>query len=311
MERIAVVRRNGLGDLLCAYPLMRYLQERYPGAELTLFADERNAPLLPYLPKMADRVALFSKKRNKYVEMLRLALRHRGEFDLAISAKTSPMKLMNLFLFALGATKRVAVVDEKWHARLINAPARFERGCHQALLSLRLVAPEMESIPEELLPYICMPRAARSEPLLLLSASTTRKESRLEEKRYAALVNKLYDRFAFRALVLALPQDKMRAEKISNELRVPAKVHFPRNFEEFMLSLGDADLYFVGEGGVGHLGAALGKASVVLFGGVHPAQWGPLSRLCTCLYHERDVSYLDDEQILEALSKRISEVVCG
>lgn len=40
---IAIIRRNGLGDLLCTVPLVHYLKETFPDASQTLFVDARNA----------------------------------------------------------------------------------------------------------------------------------------------------------------------------------------------------------------------------------------------------------------------------
>jgi len=57
MKKIAVVRRNGLGDLLCAFPLINYFQKYQPDAQITLFVDKRNAPLIPYLPPQLKKLS--------------------------------------------------------------------------------------------------------------------------------------------------------------------------------------------------------------------------------------------------------------
>lgn len=312
MKKIAIVRRNGLGDLLCAYPLVRYFQKNEPSAHLTLFVDPRNAPLLPYLTPV-DRVVIFPKGGNKYLSLWKTARQFYQEFDLALSAKTSPMKLMNFFLFALGAKERVAYVDDSWHSRFVNAPQFYDCGMkrHQALKTLRMVAPDLQEVPEEFYPKIEIPclgrRAALPSPLLLLSVTNNRETSQLNYKRYATLLNRLHRETRISVLVIGEEKDRACAEALVDLLDSPHQLHFPRNFDEFMLLLNQADCYFVGDGGVGHLGAALGKKGVILFGVTSPIEWGPLSKKMETLYHPTHVDNIEDEAIFQALKR----MICG
>lgn len=312
MKKIAIVRRNGLGDLLCAYPLVRYFQKYDPSAHLTLFVDPRNAPLIPYLSPV-DRVVIFPKEGNKYLSLWKTARQYRQEFDLALSAKTSPMKLMNFFLFALRAKERIAFVDESWHSRLVNTPRLYDSGikCHQALKTLHLIAPDLQEIPEEFYPVIDIPcsgrRSVLPSPLVLLSITNNREASQLNFRRYAHLLNRVHRETPISALVIGERKDKARAEALIDLLDPPHRLYFPRNFDEFMLLLNQADCYFVGDGGVGHLGAALGKKGVILYGVTTPIEWGPLSKKMETLYHPTHVDHLEDEAIFQALKR----MICG
>lgn len=325
MRKIAIVRRNGLGDLLCAFPLVLYFRKYFPQDRITLFVDTRNAPLLPFLPSL-DQVVVFPSSGTKYWNHLKIAFEKRKEhFDLALSAKTSPMKLMNFFLFALGAKERVAYIDPRdWHHHLINRPVIYDplkaQKLHQALKSLHLVDSTLQEIPQDLYPTLNIPEEIKERyvlpphlegPLLLLTASTTREESRLDPDRYAALVNALHEQYSFSVLIIGQKEDAIRAEAIRKKIIAPHYVHFPRNFNEFMVLLGLSDLYFVGDGGVGHIGAALNKKSVVLFGQTDPLEWHPLSAEVTALYHPHHVNFLEDEKIFSVLEKKFKEVSCG
>ncbi len=306
MNKIAIIRRNGLGDLLCTLPLYALLKKKYPHAKITFFVDEFNAPLLKYFPEKINFVT-FPKNGNKYLNLIRLGLLHRREkFDLAISTKTSPMKMMNFFLFLLGAKKRVAVSGMGWSRKWITHPVVPKEGIHQALKALRMEEPDMEEIPEDFVPKIKVERK-HSLPLLLMSATTTRVQNKLEEKRYAAIVNRLYLKRNFSVMLLSQEEDRRRAEIIKYHLNPPTEVFFPRNFDEFMLLLAQADLYFLGDGGVAHIGAALDKHAVVFFGDVLPEEWGPMSAKCLNFYHEWDVNYLSEEQLLEGLLLKYDE----
>jgi ADP-heptose:LPS heptosyltransferase len=316
---IAILRRNGLGDLLCAVPLVLYLQHNIPEAAITLFVDQRNAPLIPYLPPVKE-VVIFSDKGNKYWNLLRTAFKYRNKFELAISAKTSPMKLSNLFLYGLRAKERVAYVDHSWHSRLINRPFYYNHAkakqMHQALKSLNLVAPNLNEMPEAFYPRISVPaeikklyekdQGVKGKPVILLSASTTQFANRPSVERYTSFVNQLYDSTSFSVMVIAQAHDQARAHAISCGLRMENRVYFPRNFDEFMVLLDAADLFFVGDGGIAHIGAALGKQQVVLFGAINPAEWRPLSNKVEVFFHPLHVDHLSDQEISLALRCKLA-----
>ena len=321
--KIAIVRRNGLGDLLCAYPLVLYLQKNR-GASITLFVDQRNAPLIPYLPTV-QHVAVFPAKGFKYGNMLGMALRYWKRFAIAISAKTSPMKLMNFFLFCLAAKERIAYVDKGWSSVLINHPLAFDpflaKTQHQALKGLRMVDPTLNEVPEEFYPTVHIPQTIRDRyplpyrflrPVILVSATTTNPASRLHAARYCALLNQLHTQCAFSVLITGQKSDCERAEAIAAGLQMEHSTHFPRNFDEFMVLLDAADVFFVGDGGVAHIGAALDKVAVVLFGETNPVEWSPLSKKVKTFYHPEHVDHLDDEAIFQALKSLLQKVEnCG
>lgn len=317
MDKIAIVRRNGLGDLLCAMPLFHFLQKKYPEAQITFFVDAKNAPLLRFIPEKINTV-IFPKKGNKYFNLIALALKHRRtRFDLAISAKTSPMKMMVLFLFFLGAKKRVAFVSKKWQRWLVTDPVIENPSSHQSLKSLQMIAPECMEISEEFYPRCTIPAEITKKyaslvqikgPILLMTASTTKESSRMDEKKYAGIVNKLYKMRPFSVILVGQVGDKGRIDEIASHLEVPYESHVPNTFEEFMFLLNLAELYFVGDGGIGHIGAALKKHEVVFFGQTQPSEWRPLNADCITFFDPKSVNFLPDEMLLEALKSKYDEV---
>ncbi len=293
---------------MCAFPLVRYFQVYEPETKITLFVDRHNASLIPYLPSVG-RVIVLPSRGNKLFNMWRVARRFRHQFKCAYSAKTSPMKLMNVFLYLLKAEERFAYVDASWDSRLVNRPYHLDtsRLMHQALKSLKLVEPDCEEVPEVLYPVLTVPKTKRpfsfSSPTVLVSATTTRAASRLDTNRYAALLNRLHAERAISVLIVSQPKDAQRAHALAAQLNMDYLVHFTRNFEEFMVFLDATDYYFVEDGGVAHIGAALGKKAVVLYGETNPVEWAPLSKEVTTLYHPVHVNHLNDEQIFAALKR--------
>lgn len=312
-KKIAIVRRNGLGDLMCTVPTLLYLQKGWPEAQITLFVDETNAGLMPYLPSIHE-VVVFKQEAHKYLDVLGTAWKYRSErFDIALSAKTSPMRLMNLFLFALGAKERRAYVERTWSAHFVNAPTPYVAGQtrlrHQALQVLQLIAPHLQAVPEELFPKIVPAPRHEGVVRVLLSASTTNDANRLDVSKYAQIVNHLAEEgIPFHVHVLSLEGDRLRAMALAHELQCPYTLHFPQRFQEFMGVIEQTDLIFCGDGGIGHIGAAMGKRVVVLFGETLPLQWAPLGPHVTTLYDCSHVNRLADEKIEEILRHQLHEV---
>jgi ADP-heptose:LPS heptosyltransferase len=251
---------------------------------------------------------------------LRVSLRYRKKFDLAISAKTSPMKLNNLFLYGLQAKERIAYVDRSWHSRLINRPIPYDpdlaKTLHQALKGLKTVAPDLNAVPADLYPTLHVPQGIKERyplkggsgyPVVLISATTTKPSNRFDVIRYAALLNRLHQFHPISVIIVAQKEDRLRAEAIAMRLQMQVDVHFPRNFDEFMVLLDTSDLFFVGDGGVAHIG--LGKNVVALYGETNPVEWHPLSNKVETFNHPLHVDRLSDQAIFEALKRKILECV--
>lgn len=313
-NKIAIIRRNGFGDLVCTIPLIRHFQKQYPDCEITLFVDERNASLAKYIPGLKE-IVVIPKKGNKYLHLLKLAIKYYQYFDTIISAKTSPMKIINFFLFCTQAKERYAYVDQSWHSCLINRPKKYEEGTahqqHQALKALQLADPNYTEIPDELYPKVIVPKSEKihfHNTSLVISASTTGEASRLPEKGYAEIINQLAENFSFEVHITSLPQDLERAKQLQSLINTEAQIHTPSDFDDFISLINMCDLVFAGDGGIAHIAAALNKDSVFLYGGVSPDKWGPLGKNTDTYFAPDHVKNISKELIIESLRKKLKKL---
>lgn len=302
VKRIGIVRRNGLGDLLCVMPLVNLCKEKYPGADVTLFVDERGAPLLPYLDV---KTVVLATSNNKYGSLLKTAWSHRRErFDMMISAKPSPMKWLNLFLYAMRGRERIAYVGTQWHDRLINRPRPYDRHeeVHQMVKGLRLLDPTIESVPEHLKPKLTLSSGfSFQHPTLLVSVTNNRLGSMLDIDKTQRLLNGL--KKPFEIVINCEPKDSKRAEALGSGLTKPYQVIATPSFDAFMKLLASVDACFIGDGGIMHLAAALDKRQVILFGGTKVWEWGPLSDKAICLSDPHNVNFIPEDEIAQALER--------
>lgn len=312
IQRIAILRRNGLGDVLCSLPLALRCKELMPQAKITLFVEKNAFCLAPYLEGI-DEVALIPSGSNKYMNIAKLAWQRRKEtFDLAISAKTTPMKLMNLSLCALKATYRTAYVQNRWHDVLINCPRRYIRQnpFHQALQAIHLIDPKMQELPRRLYPLLRSVDSQRlfAKKTVLISVSNNRTGSILPPQRLAYFLNNLASEASFAVAISALPKDVAKAQEIASLLTMEHKLFITKQFPHFLSLLNSADAIFAGDGGVAHLSAALQKPALHLFGGIKVSQWGPLSKQALTLFHPVHVMDIPEKQIFSSLRSLMTTI---
>lgn len=296
INKIAVIRRNGFGDFICAVPLIKYLEQCYPNAQITLFVDRRNYTLVPYFFSHLKHVMI--PKGNKYWSLLKVGLKYRSEkFDLVISVKTSPMKLNNFFLALLGGKRRVAIVDDKhWHSKLINHPRQphlYQDG-HQALNCLRIFDPEIKSLESSLYPRLQLEqqpvKRPQSPPYLLVSVSNNFGYRTPSLTMLATVANQIYQRVPFSVFISCQSQDKDKALALQPLLNMESHVCDTPDLDCFLYQLNQADVVLAGDGGVCHFAASLNKSLVALYAKTKIENWGPLSKNAICIFDPLDVN---------------------
>lgn len=312
IRRIAIFRRNGFGDVLCTIPLALRCKELMPQATVTLFIEKNAFCLAPYL-QGPDEIAEIPSDQNKYIGLAKLVWQRRKEsFDLAISAKTNSMKLMNMTLYALRAPYRAAYTKGNWHDKLINCPRLYvdQTSIHQALQAIHLIDPEMTELPKRLYPVLGSLEGERlfPEKTLLISISNNRAGSILSPERIVELLNTLAAEMPFAVAISCLSQDLGKAKKIASCLHMKCKIFISNQFSQFLTLLQSADAIFVGDGGIVHLSSALRKPALFLFGGTKISQWGPMNPLASTLFSPSHVMEIPPSEILEKLRRLIREI---
>src|SRR5207248_7086650 len=110
-RKILLIRRNGIGDMICALPLVRRVRAGFPAARIDLLASERNAPILERLA-LLDRVLVYRRGsgllRNHYFNLRRFMRPLREErYDLVIAIAGGFSKLLAVITYATGIPRRI------------------------------------------------------------------------------------------------------------------------------------------------------------------------------------------------------------
>ncbi|MBS0614968.1 MAG: glycosyltransferase family 9 protein [Verrucomicrobia bacterium] len=287
---IGIIRRNGLGDVICSLPLMYLCQRQMPSAKTILFIDENAKALAPYLEGPNKIITIPS---GGYWGLVRLAwAQRRFQFDLLISAKPTPMKMVNFLMRLLRSKRRIATVV-----------SRKDPFTHQALKTLQLLDPTLKEIPEDLRPRLKMPPLQKftAGPVLFISVTNNRLGSTLDLDKYARILSAV--KKPFYVVINGEPKDLAPAEKLSCMLQVPHEIRLTDSFDDFMSLIASADAFLIGDGGIMHIAAAYNKPQVVLFGGTKISEWAPLSDRAKCLGDPHNVNFIPEADIIQALEE--------
>jgi len=254
---ILLLRALGLGDLLTGVPALRALRRARPWDRLVLAAP---APLAP-LARLSGAVDAVLPRaglddgplRTDGPPALAVNLHGRGPESTALLRSTAPAELWS---FGLGPQWREGEHEVDRWCRLLG---HYGVGADPADLAL--------------------PRPDRSSPVpgaVLIHPGAAAGSRRWPVDRYAAVAAAL-SADGHRVVVTAGPSERDLAAAVGVEVLAP-------DLLGLAALVADAALVVCGDTGVAHLATAYGTPSVLLFGPVPPAEWGPRTGPHTVLW---------------------------
>lgn len=293
VARIAVLRANGLGDLVISEPALAALRAAHPDAEITLLGAASHAELLTGRPGPVDRVlevppvpgvrAGAGGPEPEDVEPWCAARRDEG-YDLAVQMHGGG-RYSNGLLARLGArvTAGTATPDAprpdlwlpywpyqhdsvRWLelADLVGAPAvRLEP-------RLTVTATDMATS------YAALPWDPR--PLVVVHPGATDARRCYPEERLGIVAQDLADRGA-RVVVTGSDGDRDRVERVAAGMReAPERLVGVLGLSGLVGTLSRAGLLLGNDSGPRHLAGAVGTPTVAVFTYANLADAAPLHR---------------------------------
>lgn len=311
VQKIAVLRRNGIGDLLTCVPMLHVCKQLYPKAKITLIIEERarDCAEMIELPPW-DELWILSRG-NKYLAALKMAYFLRKErFDLIIGAKPKTMKLQSFLLALSGATFKRAVchTPKRGLEFFINEPVSADKiACmeHQALQVMALVEdqPQMRA---QYWPVFKKKEACSGKNeffTIYLNITNNRPSSRLCPQQMKKVFQKLGRPFC--VVLGGLISDRELADRwlcvLSQDPQLKLKVCLSQSFEQTCKLLYQSDLVITGDGGLMHMAAACQRPLIALFGQTSIKRWSPLTSTAQLLFHPNRVDAIEPLEITRVL----------
>jgi ADP-heptose:LPS heptosyltransferase len=255
------LRALGLGDFLTGLPALELLKRALPEHDVVLAAPAVFAPLIPLVPAV-DRL-------EPTGELMRVARRYLG-VDVAVDlhgkgpasrrllAELEPVRLIGFADPAAGFT------GPPWYA----AEHEVKRWCRLVGTAFGLDDTESPSV----VGAVGVPAEEADAGLTIVHPGAAAASRRWPGERFADVAARLR-RQGHRVVITGGPAERSLAESISDASGAPALLGL--SLPRLMSVVASARLVVCGDTGVAHLASNYRTPSVVLFGPVSPALWGP------------------------------------
>ncbi|MXY27910.1 lipopolysaccharide heptosyltransferase II [Candidatus Poribacteria bacterium] len=292
IDKILVIRVDGIGDLLNSTPAISLLRKNYPSAEITVLVRPLNAPMLMGNPDV-DRILIFARDGEHRGLKARLRfyceLRREG-FQLVVAMQTAMWS--HLVALLSGAPYRLGRYQKRFRSTLTHAwRGKYPKGeTHEVDRNLELVQLICRGDGRRKLKFYLSPNEIDTAKVHLASwgigANTfligihpggSSFDKRWPENRYAELADKLARQYHATILLLHGPEEAALAHDIQQAMQSRAIVHAPETIRELGALLSCCNLVICNDSGPMHLAAALDVPLVAVFGPTDHVAWHPLS----------------------------------
>lgn len=288
IKNILVIRRNNVGDMICAIPVFRTLRKEFPDAFITVLAESSNAHVVKGA-SFIDNLLVYEKRngiyRNKYINCWSLFRENGTKFDLAIVLKVGFSSSSALVTLLSGARLRSGCLRGKWHPlwACYNLPVKVHdemRDMHAVdgyLEALRIIGIKehvrdisIETLPESrqrVREFFEVNNIRSVENVVVYNISNNRPDNMWPYERFRETAELLSENYSTVHIITAVPSDREKAEALSN--KIDNAFYFPEvsKFMDFAALVEEADLLICGEGGSMHIGASVHTPVISLWGG--------------------------------------------
>lgn len=335
MRPILIVPYMWIGDFVRCHSAVRVLNERFPGRPVDLLATPLNAPLADYMPGVRQAiVAELPRGRIALARQRELAARLReNRYGSALVMPRTWKAALAPFL--AGIPERVGYFGEaRWV--LLNDLRAGERQLPRmvdqcAMLALPRGAPLPPQWPLPELRVAAADAAAwrarrgldDGRPAVALAPGAVGPSKRWTTEGFAAVAAAL-GRRGLAVWVLGGPGERDLAGKIARQSGGAARDLTGADLREAVLALASARLAISNDSGLLHVAAALGTASIGIFGPTSARLWAPLNPLAAtvettselacrpchkpvcALGHHRCMRDISDAQVLAAAERALA-----
>ena len=292
IDKILVIRVDGIGDLLNSTPAIALLRENYPSAEITVLARPLNASVLIGNPNV-DRILIFDrdeKHRGVLAQFQFYRELRRERYQLVVAMQTAMWS--HLVAFLSGARYRLGRYQKRFKSILTHAwRGRYRKGeTHEVDRNLELVRLICDGEGQQKLVFHLSPDEIATAKAQLASwgiggesfligihPGGSSFDKRWPEKQYAELADRLAHHYNAAILLFQGPGEAALTNNIQKTMQVRAITHAPETIRELGALLSCCDLVVCNDSGPMHLAAALDVPTVAIFGPTDHVAWHPLS----------------------------------
>lgn len=267
-----------MGDVLLTTPLIRMLKKRFPGAKIDFMVKARYAPLIQSHPCI-DRIWTFSPEQG-FSEIWRHIRRIRSvDYDAVVDLQSNIRSWLlrifsgarRKFRYRLGRGRRYFLVRFGMHRneRYLPVPLRYLASVsswdiEDDGLGLEFVVEE--GAKQSISSHLVGAGMKENEQIVVLAPGATRWTKRWPADHFAEVGNH-FSRKNIRVVLVGGEMDREVCSRVERSMTSPVLNWAGRLSIQETAALLDASMLLVSnDTGVMHMGAALGKPVVAVFG---------------------------------------------
>jgi ADP-heptose:LPS heptosyltransferase len=296
-QRLLVVRRDNIGDLVCTTPLLTALKRRFPQARLDVLVNSYNAPVLEGNPDV-DRIHAYTKAKHLDERESRLAgywgrvgqvlqLR-RNRYDCVVLATPGWQPRMVRMARWLAPRHLLAFVPPGSASRAVDlaVPYTSPHGMHHVEDVFRLArALGIEGAPPPLTLRTHAPGPDPHSITIGMHLSARKPSQRWPEAHFVAAMRLLAENPRVRFRLFWAPgsetdrrhpgDDQKAARVVAATPGLPVEAIETNTLPALIAGLNGCDAALLSDGGAMHVAAALGKPVACFFGQSDASYWHP------------------------------------
>ena len=337
MNRILLIRRDNIGDLICTTPLISNLRSHYPNAEIDILVNSYNYQAVEHNPDI-NHVYVYTKGKHRdagqsllgvYWQRIKLTLTlRRKHYDLAILA-SGAFSRHALKLAKSAKPKAIlslAPNGEEIDGITISIPEP-KQPLHEVEKTLLLLQPlgiAAQTHPLTLHPDPHEQAVLRAQlyeqpwhqhvPTIGIHISSRKPSQRWSEQHFSELIQQLHQQYQVQILLFWAPGDEnnplhpgddQKAARIMAQLNQLPILPMPTTtLRQLIAGISLCDQFICSDGGAMHIAAGLGKPLVCFFGDSSAEQWHPWGVPHVLLQPDsRDVADISVTEVLQAYQR--------
>ena len=292
IDKILIIRTDGIGDMLNSTPAIALLRQNYPAAEITVLARPLNAPVLIGNPDV-DRVLVLDKhgKHRPVTAKLKFYQSLRNEqFNLVVAMQTAT--LSHFIAFFSRASYRLGRYQKRFKSTLTHAwKGKYRKGeTHEVDRNLALVRLVCKGEGTRSLVFNLFPDEITQAKAHLISLGVGNDvfligihpggsscDKRWPEKQYAELAEKLVKQYDATILLLHGPNEEELTQNIQKAMQYNSITYAPKSIRELAALFSRCNMVVCNDSGPMHLAAGLDVPTVAIFGPTDHVAWKPMS----------------------------------
>jgi ADP-heptose:LPS heptosyltransferase len=324
VKNILIIRKNNIGDMVCAIPILKSIRREFPQAHITVLADRTNAGIVNGASYI-DKLLVYRKGqgiyKNKYLCHRQLFRQNKTEYDIAIALKIGFSSALSLITLISGAKIRIGCIPERWHPLQFcyNFPIKgykrwksmpqidaFFSFIHTAGIktTIKDISIEIDSGARERAEGFLQKNILNTERrTVVFNISNNNPENTWPIERFRETVEMVSELYKATYIITATPPDQDKALNLLKHVDADIFFFETPKVMDFAALAAKADLLICGEGGAMHIGAGVNTPTISLWGKFRPVKWIPYGEKQFVIKKGEHVSSISADDVLEIIEK--------